>query len=91
MHPAPRTLTLYARSWCGLCDEMYLALAPLATTLNFRVEVTYIDDDPRLEALHGLRVPVLCEGAREICHFRLDTEALRLHLAGPLRAGETGR
>lgn len=78
---APRTLTMYARSWCGLCDEMYIALGPLAAGLNFQVDVVYIDDDPQLEALHGMRVPVLCEGASEICHFTLDTDALRRHLA----------
>lgn len=41
-----------------------------------------VDADPALVQRFGNRVPVLTDGAdREICHARLDPQALRARLA----------
>lgn len=75
-------LTLYARSYCHLCEEMVQALGPLAAELGFTVDPIDVDSDPALEARYGEKVPVLVDGdGEEICHFFLDLEALRRRVA----------
>ena len=75
-------LTLYARSYCHLCEEMVEALRPLAGELNFTVEPVDVDSDPALEARYGERVPVLVDShGEEICHYVLDLGALRQRVA----------
>ena len=49
-------LILYQRDDCHLCDE---ALAVLAAAGVPDFESVFIEDDPRLEAAYGPRVPVL--------------------------------
>ena len=69
-------LTLLTRSCCHLCDEMLLAVKPLAAARGVAIAVVDVDGDPALEATYGERVPVLFAGAPgggiELCHFRLD-------------------
>lgn len=66
-------LTLYGRPECHLCDEMLAALQPLLAG-RVSVELVDISDDDELEALYGLRIPVLCAGETELCCYMLDTE-----------------
>ena len=49
-------LKLYQRDDCPLCDH---ALAVLAAACAPDFETVWIDDDERLEAAYGERVPVL--------------------------------
>jgi len=81
---APR-LTLLVRAYCHLCDEMRSALAPLVAAAGVTVEEIDVDSDPRLEARWGEWIPVLLEGERELCHYRLDHAALAKHLANTAR------
>lgn len=76
-----RQLTLYAREWCHLCDDMYAALVALQDELGIDVDMVFIDGDEGLEARYGSRVPVLADADVEICHYFLDADALRAHLA----------
>jgi len=79
-------LTLLARSYCHLCDEMLAALAPLAGA----TPVDVIDvDAPGHAALaieFGDAVPVLFAGApapdTELCRYRLDAARVSAALAG---------
>lgn len=80
MDAACRQLTLFAREWCSLCDDMYAALAPWRKERGLDVDIVFIDGDADLEARYGTRVPVLAEGEVEICQYFLDAEALRRHL-----------
>jgi glutaredoxin len=73
-------LTLYGRSWCHLCEEMIAALEPLRAEFGFALAVVDVDADPRLEARHGERVPVLMHGETELCHYRLDLPAVTDYL-----------
>ena len=77
-------LTLLSRAYCHLCDEMQAALAPLAARHGAKVVVIDVDAHPALEARYGERVPVLLAGTAEagveLCHYRLDTAAVRLAL-----------
>lgn len=76
-----RLLTVYAREWCSLCDDMYAALAARRGELGIEIDMLFIDGDEALEARYGTRVPVLEEAGKEICHYFLDLDALRAHLA----------
>lgn len=75
-------LRVYGRGYCHLCDEMIAALRALQTELMFQFEVSDVDSDAALEARYGEHVPVLVDAhGEEICHYRLDADALRKRLA----------
>jgi len=75
-------LTLLVRAYCHLCDEMRDAVRPLAENAHVPLDEIDIDADPRLEARWGELVPVLLGGNRELCHYRVDRDALARYLAG---------
>jgi hypothetical protein len=83
---APRRLTMLTRGWCHLCDDMREALAPIVAARTLDLVLVDVDADAVLEAAYGERVPVLfagdLAGGREICHARLDRDALAAALAG---------
>jgi thiol-disulfide isomerase/thioredoxin len=72
-----RTLLLYARSYCHLCDDMAAALAPLAAERGYAIEVVDVDASAELEARYGERVPVLVHDGVELCHYFLDAALVR--------------
>jgi hypothetical protein len=75
-------LILYYREQCHLCDAMRKALVVFSRTrqpLDWR-EID-IDRDPALIRRYDARVPVLCNGETEICHYFFDESALRATLA----------
>jgi thioredoxin reductase (NADPH) len=74
-------LTLLVRSYCHLCDEMIEALQGLPDAAGLACELRDVDDDPALEARYGERVPVLLAGEEELCHYRLDPDAVGAWLA----------
>lgn len=74
------TLTLVSRSYCHLCHDMEVALAPLAEEFAVKVEVVDVDADPALEALYDELVPVLLHEGRELCHYFLDEAKVRDYL-----------
>jgi hypothetical protein len=75
-------LTFYYREKCHLCDAMRKAL--VAFSKNRRAidwhEVD-IDRDIGLIRLYDTRVPVLCVGETEVCHYFFDESALIATLA----------
>ena len=75
-------LTLLSRSYCHLCQEMEVALAPLAEEFGALVTVLEVDSEPQLEARYDELVPVLLHGESEICHYFLDEAKTREYLAG---------
>jgi thioredoxin reductase (NADPH) len=75
-------LILYYREQCHLCDAMRKALAAFTRNhhaLSWR-EVD-IDRNIDLIRLYDTRVPVLCLGETEICHYFFDESALIAALA----------
>jgi thiol-disulfide isomerase/thioredoxin len=74
-------LTLLSRSYCHLCHDMEVALAPLAEEFGATVTVLDVDGDPRLEAKYDELVPVLLHGEHELCHYFLDEPKTREYLA----------
>jgi len=73
-------LTLYGRPCCHLCEEMLAALQPLRAEFGFGLAVVDVDGDPQLQARHGVWVPVLMHGERELCHYHLDVAVVTDYL-----------
>ena len=83
-----RQLTLYFREYCSLCHDMLAQLQPLQQQYGFALDVVDVDADPLLEEKYNELVPVLMEGAIEICHWHLDLPRLLARLAA--QPGEIG-
>ncbi len=78
------TFTLYARSYCHLCEDMLAALDALQTGASrFTVEVVDVDADEALVARFDELVPVLFGDLAqpELCHYFLDAAAVQRYLA----------
>lgn len=70
-------LTLLSRSYCHLCHDMEVALAPIAEEFGASVTVLDVDDHPALVEKYDELVPVLLLGDVELCHYFLDVERVR--------------
>lgn len=80
MATTERLLTVYAREYCHLCQDMLAQLEPLRETLGFKLQVMDVDKNPVLEQRYGEWVPVLMGGDEEICHYFFDRTALDAYL-----------
>lgn len=74
-------LYVYSRPGCHLCDDLLNGLATLPAMESVRVEVVDISGDLALERDYGTRIPVVELAGRELCRYRLDTEAVCQALA----------
>lgn len=72
---APR-LQLYMRAGCHLCEEMLVAVRPIAERHDAAIEPVDIETDLDLLRRYRLDVPVLALDGNEICRHRLDADAL---------------
>ena len=73
-------LMLLSRTYCHLCHEMELALAPLLEEVGAEVEVIDVDSAPLLEKDYGELVPVLLHDKVELCRFVLDARKVSDYL-----------
>jgi hypothetical protein len=84
MHTRP-VLTLLTRAYCHLCDDMRVAIAPLAARFGADVIELDVDADTALEERYGERIPVLLLGSSldgiELCQYTLDSTAVQRTLA----------
>ena len=69
-------MVLYSRSDCHLCDDARAAILAERERGTFPFDEVLIDGDDELEAVYGLRVPVVTVGGRE--EFEFDVEPTRL-------------
>ncbi len=74
-------LTVYARTYCHLCDDMIAALRLLQGRFSFEVNVVDVDTDAALETQFGEKVPVLMHADRELCHYYLDEPVVTAFLS----------
>ncbi|STZ76400.1 glutaredoxin family protein [Bergeriella denitrificans] len=74
-------LTLMFREYCSLCHKMREQLQPYQAEYGFELEVLDVDEDAALEVKYDELVPVLLDGDTEICHWFLDEDKLKAHLA----------
>ena len=78
MKPLPEII-VYSRRGCHLCELLLEQLEPLVRA-RARITVRDVDDRPDWREAYGKRVPVVCGGAEEICHYHLDRTAVLTHL-----------
>ncbi len=72
-----KTLTLYTRAGCPLCEEMAGAAAAALSGTGHRIAPRDVDADPALKARYGWDVPLLFDGEAELCRHELDLAAVR--------------
>lgn len=70
-------LILVSRTYCHLCHDMEVAVAPLAAEFGIPLRIVDVDADPQLEAKYDELVPVLLLGEHELCHYFLDEAKVR--------------
>jgi len=67
-----RTLTLYSRPGCHLCEHLETELHALLEGRDVAVRIVDITDDPALEREYLIRIPVLTDGTTELSEYPLD-------------------
>lgn len=76
-----KTLTVYSRQACALCDHLVLALEQLRPRYGFTYNKIDVDNDPQLQSRYGLRVPVLMDADVEICFGNCDPAEIERYIA----------
>ena len=79
-----RTVTLYGRPGCHLCDEARAALERVRATHPFRLVERDIDADDELFKRYLERIPVVALDGEELFDFFVDEAALRAKLRAAL-------
>ena len=72
-----RTVTLYGRDGCHLCDDARAALERVRGTHPFRLEEVDIEAEDALHARYLERIPVVTLDGEELFEHFVDEEALR--------------
>ena len=75
-----KTVQLYTRVGCHLCEVVEEQLISLQKETPFEVEVHDIDQDEKLLALYNEEVPVVMLDGKKIAKYHLDVEMLRRRL-----------
>jgi glutaredoxin len=71
-----RTVTLYGRPGCHLCDDARAVLERLRDRERFRLDEIDIESDPALHARYLERIPVIALDGEELFDFEVDEPAL---------------
>jgi glutaredoxin len=71
-----RTVTLYSRPGCHLCDDARAALARVRARAPFALDERNIEDDDALHARYLERIPVIALDGRELFDFFVDEDTL---------------
>ena len=86
-----RTVTLYGRPGCHLCDEARSVLERVRATHPFTLAEVDIEADDELFKRYLERIPVVALDGAELFELFVDEEALRTKLGGaPGRQTATG-
>jgi glutaredoxin len=71
-----RTVTLYSRPGCHLCDEARAALQRVRGTAPFALDEVDITADDALHARYLERIPVIALDGEELYDYFVDEAAL---------------
>jgi len=79
-----RTVTLYTRPGCHLCDDARAALRHLKARHEFEIDEVNIETDDALHAAYLERIPVICLDGEHVSDYFLDEPTLtaRLNIDG---------
>ncbi|MGI8779481.1 MAG: glutaredoxin family protein [Solirubrobacteraceae bacterium] len=72
-----RTVTLYGRPGCHLCDDARTVLERVRATRPFRLLEVDIETDDALIARYLERIPVVALDGEELFDLYVDEQALR--------------
>jgi glutaredoxin len=75
-----RTVTLYGRPGCHLCDDARAALERIRTTHPFRLDEVDIDSDDALFKRYLERIPVIAVDGEELFDHFVEEQALKRKL-----------
>jgi glutaredoxin len=75
-----RTVTLYGRPGCHLCDEARSVLERLRETAPFRLQEVDIESDDGLFKRYLERIPVVALDGEELFELYVDEQDLRRRL-----------
>lgn len=76
-----RTVVLYGRPGCHLCEEAREELERLRPELAFALDERDIEQDDALHAAYLERIPVIALDGEELFDFFVDADELRRRLA----------
>ena len=75
-----RTVTLYTRPGCHLCDEARADLERIRARRPFALEEVDIEADDALHARYLERIPVVALDGEELFDYEVDERALEARL-----------
>jgi glutaredoxin len=81
-----RTVTLYSKPECCLCDDALEVIERVRAEHPFELLKIDIDADKRLSELHGERIPVVLVDGEEKFVYRVEEESLMRMVAQPAGA-----
>jgi glutaredoxin len=76
-----RTVTLYGRSGCHLCDDARAVLQRVRRSRPFHLEEVDIEADDALLARYLERIPVIALDGEELFDFFVDADELSRRLS----------
>ena len=78
-----RTVVIYGRDGCCLCERALEVLERVRTTRTFALEQCDIESDARLLAAYFERIPVVTIDGAEVFEFFVDESELERRLDEP--------
>ena len=78
-----RTVTLYGRPGCHLCDDARAVLLRVRREVSFELVERDIESDDALLRRYLERIPVVAVDGREVFDLFVEEDALRAALSSP--------
>ena len=75
-----KTVTLYTRPGCHLCDDARAALEELRAQVDFEIHEVNIETDDALHAAYLERIPVICLDGEHVSDYFVDEPTLTARL-----------
>ena len=69
-----KTVTVYSRTGCHLCENAIKQIESVNSDLDFKLEIKLIDNDPQLEKMYGEQVPVILIDQQPHDYWRVDLD-----------------
>jgi len=82
-----RTVTLYGRPGCHLCDDARDALERVRERIGFSLVECDITRDDELHRRYLVRIPVVCLDGEELFEYHVDEAVLEARLLAPNALG----
>jgi glutaredoxin len=75
-----RTVVLYTRLGCHLCEEAERVLREQRAAVGFDLELVDVDRDPELARRYGVRVPVVAVDGEDLFEYEVPVDLLQARL-----------